>query len=544
MLKDAYVNPTALNTRIIKPGTSLEWHRRLGHICHADMIRLAKSGVEKTLSLDIVKETFDCEACHQGKMARTPFQDSTSPSTTAPLQLVHTDICGPMKSQSFGHARWFVIFLDDYSNYFQLYPLTRPGQMAESFKKFHQHIMKHLPQYPLLKLRSDNGPEYHNTEFEGYLAEHGIKHEFTVRHTPQQNGKAERLMRTIQEGIKTVLIDAELPMVFWALAASFITHVRNRVIPSMKNSTPYELFYDDKPSLTSMRPFGCKVFIYQPKETRGKLEPAAHPGLFVGYEEGVKGFKVYDTKRRRIYMSRDLLFYENDNLTLPEEILVPDDGYTPTKPWIDFSLLKNQGNATTTTEKKNEKDKSQAVEDNAEQEQVNPVVTQRTENRPINSNISPMRQLIVQELQQRISRPNLGLNPVITENNIGTAERTENNVIELELRRSKRTRKPNQIYNDCEVDAPPSVYEKQTAESQEMIESANIVVSTNPKNENKNKNKKATDEPEQQLIGLKNSSHYLLTNEQIDIPDRVALLKPVYINWSAKITVSFKPTLL
>ena len=527
MLRDTYINPTAFNTRIIQQGTSLDWHRRLGHICHQDMIRLAKSGVDPDLNISLVKEKFDCEACHQGKMARQPFSDSTSPQTTSPLQLVHTDICGPMKTQSFGHARWFVIFLDDYSNYFQLYPLTRPGQMAESFKKFHQYVKTHLPQHPILTLRSDNGPEYHSAEFEAYLVEHGIKHEFTVRHTPQQNGKAERLMRTIQEGVKTVLIDAELPMVFWALAATYITHIRNRTIPSMKEHTPLELFFNEKPSLQTLRPFGCKVFIYQPKDTRGKLDPAAHPGIFVGYEQGVKGYKVYDTKRRRIYMSRDLLFYENEKLILPDDIIIPDDGYMPAVPWVEFSLTTDKRNNPNRQNDGEESQSQQTAEDNKQTQEDIPHEIQIINQRTNMSNVSPMQQLVLQELQQRLDHPNLGLRPTMTEepneNNQNGMTIANNDAASLELRRSQRIRKPNREYDDFEVNAPPSIYTHPKTNNTEQVNAANIAVMITDGDPKKIINKKAAGESEQQLIGLKNSSHYLLTDEQINVPDKISL---------------------
>ncbi|GKD92745.1 putative ribonuclease H-like domain-containing protein, partial [Tanacetum coccineum] len=144
------------------------------------------------------------------------------------------------------------------------------------------------------------------------LREKGIKREYSVARTPQQNGVAERRNRTLIEATRTMLADSKLPTTFWAEAVSTACYVQNRVlVVKPHNKTPYELFRGFKPALSFMRPFGCHVTILNTLDSLGKFDGKSDEGFFVGYSLSSKAFRVYNTRTRRVEENLHIGFLEN-----------------------------------------------------------------------------------------------------------------------------------------------------------------------------------------------------------------------------------------
>ena len=144
-------------------------------------------------------------------------------------------------------------------------------------------------------LRTDGGGEYTSTEFEDFLESAGIRHEQTVPKTPEQNGVAERMNRTLVESVRSMLADAHLPHKFWAEALSTAVYLRNRSpTKAVSHKTPYEAWMAKKPSFSHLWVFGCKPYAHVPKDERGKLDHKAKPCILVGYGTETKGYRLYD----------------------------------------------------------------------------------------------------------------------------------------------------------------------------------------------------------------------------------------------------------
>ncbi|GKF27122.1 putative ribonuclease H-like domain-containing protein, partial [Tanacetum coccineum] len=145
----------------------------------------------------------------------------------------------------------------------------------------------------------DNGTEFKNKEMNQFYERKGIKSEFSVARTPQQNGVAERKNRTLIEAARTMLADSKLPTTFWAEAVNTACYVQNRILvikPHKK--TPYELFLGKKPALGFMRPFGCLVIILNTIDHLGKFDGKADEGFFVGHSINSKAFRVFNCRTR------------------------------------------------------------------------------------------------------------------------------------------------------------------------------------------------------------------------------------------------------
>ena len=135
-------------------------------------------------------------------------------------------------------------------------------------------IVKKSSSKKIKTLRSDNGGEYTSKEFEDYLKKNGIRHKRTVPKTPEQNGVAERMNRTLVETVRAMLSDSKLSKKFWAEALSTASYVRNRSpTTAVIAMTPYEVWKGYTPNVNHLRIFGCSAYAHIPKDERSKMDP-------------------------------------------------------------------------------------------------------------------------------------------------------------------------------------------------------------------------------------------------------------------------------
>ena len=253
-----------------------------------------------------------CEPCVLGKMHALPFPRRTSPPSTAPLQLVHTDLCGPFRVATPAGHRYFITFIDDYSKYTVVRLLRRKSHASQAVKDFHEEYTKALG-LPLKVMRSDNGGEYVNDDLQNWLKDRGVAVQLTTPHTPEQNGTAERTNRTLVEMFRTMMIDAGASMGYWGECALYTAWIRNRVFGSScpEGKTPFEGFFDKRPSLEQAHPWGCLAFAHVPDATRHKLQPKAIRCIFIGVSDTSKAWRLYDRTKRRVVIARSVVFDDN-----------------------------------------------------------------------------------------------------------------------------------------------------------------------------------------------------------------------------------------
>ncbi|GJS74708.1 putative ribonuclease H-like domain-containing protein, partial [Tanacetum coccineum] len=230
---------------------------------------------------------------------------------TKPLFMLHMDLFGPTFVSSLMHKKYCLVVTDDYSRFTWVFFLTTKDETSEILKRFIKEI-ENLVDKKVKIIRSDNGTEFKNKVMDDFCREKGIKREYSVARTPQQNGVAERRNRTLIEAARTMLADSKLPTTFWAEAVSTACYVQNRVlVVKPHNKTPYELFRGFKPALSFMRPFGCHVTILNTLDSLGKFDGKSDEGFFVGYSLSSKAFRVYNTRTKRVEENLHIGFLEN-----------------------------------------------------------------------------------------------------------------------------------------------------------------------------------------------------------------------------------------
>ncbi|GJT28994.1 ribonuclease H-like domain-containing protein, partial [Tanacetum coccineum] len=161
-------------------------------------------------------------------------------------------------------------------------------------------------------IRSDHGTKFKNHAMNVFCAKKGIKREFIVARTLQQNGVAERKNTTLIEAARTMLADSLLPIPFWAEAVNTACYVLNRVlVTKSQNKTPYELLIGKPLSISFMRPFGCPLTILNTLDPLGKFDGKSNEGYLLGYSTSSKAFRVYNKRTKRVEESLHIDFLED-----------------------------------------------------------------------------------------------------------------------------------------------------------------------------------------------------------------------------------------
>lgn len=286
------------------------WHQRLGHI-HFDRIKqMESSGAVDGLSISTSDKSKFCEGCVFGKHHRQPFPTDGRNRAKRIGEIIHSDLVGPMSVNSPGGARYFALFKDDFSGFCSVSFLKHKSEAANSFQAF-VHRVEVETGNRINTLRTDNGGEYVGSSFEEWLKTKGIRHETTVPKTPQQNGVSERQNRTVIESARSMLHFANKPTELWAEATNCAVYVLNRVAAKgLDGKTPYEIWKGRKPNLSHLRIFGCTAYAHIPHDERAKFDPKAIKCCFVGYCETQKAFRLWDPIKRKLRISRDVVFHE------------------------------------------------------------------------------------------------------------------------------------------------------------------------------------------------------------------------------------------
>ncbi|MCO5582114.1 hypothetical protein L7F22_036004 [Adiantum nelumboides] len=259
------------------------WHARFGHLGYGSLMTLQCHNMVHDLSLLEMPPRHVCEGCVLGKMHRFAFSQDGSVRATRKLQLVHSDVCGPMRMPSVENNLYFVTFIDDFCWVLQ--------STDSSYR--------------------DRGGEYMSGAFKDFLGKKGSKHQCTMPYTPQQNGVAERKNRSLMEMARCMLKAKSLPHKLWMEAVACAAHVLNRCPTcALLTITPYESWYDRKPSVSYLRVFGCLAYAHIPQQLRGKLDDKAVKCIFVGYSSGSKGYRLYNPATNKIFESRRVIFAE------------------------------------------------------------------------------------------------------------------------------------------------------------------------------------------------------------------------------------------
>ncbi|KAL9999878.1 putative RNA-directed DNA polymerase [Helianthus debilis subsp. tardiflorus] len=299
--------------------TTLPWHDRLGHPGSQVLdILTRKFGFPCHSN----KQSF-CNSCHLSNSKRLPFYDSNS-FTFSPFDIIHCDLwTSPIPSKT-GY-KYYMVLIDNFSNFVWVYPLKYKSETFTTFTKFHRLIATQFNRN-IKTFQCDLGGEFDNHAFKTFAHQHGLLFRFSCPQTSSQNGRAERMIRRLNDIIRSLLIHAHLPPIFWVEALHTATYLHN-ILPTKRLNffTPTFALYLRHPTYDHLRVFGCACYPNTSAKQPHRLHPRAIRCIFLGYPPDFRGYRCFDPSTGKVHISRHVTFDEH---TFPYTIPTPPATYS------------------------------------------------------------------------------------------------------------------------------------------------------------------------------------------------------------------------
>lgn len=220
-----------------------------------------------------------CTVCLHGKATRKPIHKTPMPRAAAPMERLHSDVCGPVSVSTRDSKRYFMSFINDHSHYATVYLLRAKSEVKDAL----QHLLQSAPSRRKCRfLHTDQGGEYKNDNVTKLLFDHGITHK-TTAHTPEHNGVAKRFNHTIVDMVRCMLLDSSLPKNLWGEALFLAITVNNRLPMSANSNVALIIKWDAtlQPSITHLHRFRAMVQVLIPLNQQSKLGPHTRDGVYL-----------------------------------------------------------------------------------------------------------------------------------------------------------------------------------------------------------------------------------------------------------------------
>src|SRR5260370_5954152 len=243
---------------------------------------------------------------------------ATQDQATKVLGQVFSNICGPIENPSIEGYWYFITFTNDFSRYTHVGLCKSKDDAFTMFKQWRAHMEKETGK-TLKILHTDSSGKYTSNAFSTYLADNGIKCKLTNAYTPQENGVSEcanctlnNLAQSMITDAKEVLQNKSLRPSLWSHAIRHAAWIKNRVFTHSLNSdiTPYQAYFQRKPSLATLQLFGCKAYAHVPKVDQSKFMECTIECIHIGFTEEKRAYLLYSWEKRHLFESRDVEFEE------------------------------------------------------------------------------------------------------------------------------------------------------------------------------------------------------------------------------------------
>jgi hypothetical protein len=302
---------------LIKQLTQL--HILYGHLSYSTLHKLIKNKCIEANNMNIsminnkiIKqlEEQECAACIKGKFKRLPMTGEIKHNINSKMQMWVADVMGPIKILD--EVSYLLLASDAYEKHvFVKQVSTKSEATTELIKLIKQQ--QTMTGKKLVLLHTDNGGEFTSSTLTDFLADNGTTITYTTPHTPQHNSMIERMIQTVMNVTRCMLIQAQAPKSLWALAAKCAVYVVNRRMSSVNNNkTIAESWSGRRVKLDHMHTWGCDAYYYKHKVQReSKVDERAAQGIFVGYDnDNDTYYYIYDMESNKIIKTRDVKFYD------------------------------------------------------------------------------------------------------------------------------------------------------------------------------------------------------------------------------------------
>ena len=312
-------------------------HRRFGHLSDGQL-RLLLSGKMYDGKLPPLQEQ-PCDPCAIANHRRKPFKSRPGTRAKKVLDIVHTDLWGPLSVPSQGF-RYFASFIDDATRYSYVTFLQNKSDLLDAFKSY-KALVENYCERKIKAVVCDNGGEYTSHAFKKVCDEAGILIRYTPPYTPELNGVSECFNRVLLVKARALMAQSNLGPEFWPYAVRTANYQRN-ISPTEKlGCTPYQMWHGRKPTISHLRQWGCRAYVLREGPQKGsKIDPRRTPMIFVGYHNDDQGYILYDPETRKTVVRRNVSFDEttfptdqnNTDVACPSTFLIDMDPFTEIPP--------------------------------------------------------------------------------------------------------------------------------------------------------------------------------------------------------------------
>lgn len=298
-------------------------HRRHGHLGEQSLKAAVRKGLLRGVDRSAIEnQTLDfCEACAQGRQSRASFKKkSPRPSTAGKGEHIHRDVFGPLPRTKEGY-KYGAVYVCDKTDRKWGYLLKQKSDVLHIEKEFKARVETDSGN-KLKIVQSDRGGEFSSKALEAFYKEHGVEQRFSAPYTSNHNPKAERAIRTITEKMRSMLYGSDLGQRFWGEAFMTAVYIANRSPTRRGEVTPEEAWTGERPRGDHLRVFGCEAHAYVHRHDRNKLDSKSKKCYFVGYTEDSRSYRLWDPVKKKIVITRDVVF--NEKCDQPEQATMLD----------------------------------------------------------------------------------------------------------------------------------------------------------------------------------------------------------------------------
>ncbi|SNX81731.1 related to retrotransposon protein [Melanopsichium pennsylvanicum] len=318
------------------------WHERLGHPGRDKARAIIKRFSESSeVKLD-PEDSLDCHECIAAKSTQARMGKGSGERDSEVLGLIHVDLITDLSGTS--EYRNILVAVDDHSGYILATPIFKKSDALGCLQNWTK-FMENQTGNKVKRIRSDNGGEWASTLADQWSANEGILWEKTSPYTSTQNGRVERMNRTLMERVRALLSQRELPANLWPFAVQAAAFTIN-LTPDQHGLTPYEKAFKRKPDrfVQLLRVFGCLAWVFIPKGRRehGKIDARAVAAVLLGYSLTRKSWLFYSPNYKPdLFWSNSAKFLEQQSWQDRTEFL-PLKIYPPKAP-VDNAEIPDLG---------------------------------------------------------------------------------------------------------------------------------------------------------------------------------------------------------
>lgn len=295
-----------------------DWHTILGHPgLKAQEATLKMAGIKG------YKAPINCETCSKTKITTSKGHGIIRSASTF-ADVIHMDLVGGQKAlspttteKSVPTATWFLLAVDEYTSYKWAWPVYTKKTVPTQIRYFLEHLKTKFNKTPV-KIHTDCGTEFSNSHLQEELLSRGIEWHRSSSHAPEQNGIAERNVRTVIEKMRALHLQSGLPLRLWPVILTASINILNMTPNKISPHSPYFSVFQQKPKIQSLHSFGCRVFWLDPDQN--KLNSKAKEGIYAG-TEFTGGHIILNPETGRTIIRRDIRAHEKIFPLKTEQVL-------------------------------------------------------------------------------------------------------------------------------------------------------------------------------------------------------------------------------